>query len=210
MLLRVVFVLSLALIGVIALGEPSLAAGGHGAVNLEANAGSQIADPSELKWDLAIWSAVVFFLLLAILWKFAWGPICVALDAREKGIADNIKAAENAGDDARKLIAQYDAKLASAADEIRELLEEARRDAEHTKGQIVAEAKSSADQEWQRVQRQIDTATAQALKQLAEASADMAIDLAGRVVQAKLNKEDHAALIQQALSKFVSSSPSEN
>lgn len=167
-------------------------------------------NPLSVDPDLAIFTAVVFLVLLAVLWKFAWGPICVALDAREKGIADNIKAAENAGDDARKLIAQYDEKLSGAADEIRELLEEARRDAEHTKGQIVAEAKANADQEWQRVQRQIDTATAQALKQLAEASADMAIDLAGRVVQAKLNKDDHAALIQQAISKFVSSSPSEN
>ena len=37
-----------------------------------------------------------------------------------------------------------------------------------------------------------------------------AIDLAGRVVRAKLNKDEHAALIQQAVSKFVSSSPSEN
>ncbi|MCH8924470.1 MAG: F0F1 ATP synthase subunit B, partial [Planctomycetes bacterium] len=135
------------------------------------------SNPLSVDPDLAIFTVVVFVLLLAILWKFAWGPICVALDAREKRIADNIAAAENAGDDARKLIAQYDAKLASAADEIRELLEEARRDAEHTKRQIVAEAKQNADQEWQRVQRQIDTATAQALKELAEASADMAIDL---------------------------------
>ena len=188
-----------------------VAVGPAGAVDAETGAEHPSAsNPLSFDPDLAIFTVVVFVVLLAILWKFAWGPICVALDAREQRIADNIKAAENAGDDARKLIAQYDAKLSGAADEIRELLEEARRDAEHTKGQIVAEAKSSADLEWQRVQRQIDTATAQALKQLAETSADMAIDLAGRVVQAKLNKDDHAALIQQALRKFTSSSPSEN
>ena len=52
----------------------------------------------------------------------------------------SIPAAEAAGEDARKLIAQYQDKLDGAAGEVRELLEEARRDAEQAKAQIVAEA----------------------------------------------------------------------
>ena len=99
--------------------------------------------------------------------------------------------------------------VSPAAGEVRELLEEARRDAEQTKGQIVAEAKASADAEWARIQRQIETATVQALKELAEASADNAINLAGRIVQAQLSKEDHAALITESIQRFRGS-PSEN
>ena len=53
---------------------------------------------AQLRWswksDLAIWTAVVFLVLLAILWKFAWGPIAEGLDKREQEIADQIAEAE--------------------------------------------------------------------------------------------------------------------
>lgn len=214
MLSRICITLIAATIMVVAVPDESWAAksgGGHGhGVDTHAGADMKtLEDPSELKWDLAIYSGVVFALLLVILWKFAWGPICEGLEKREKRIADNITAAEEAGEDARKLIAQYQDKLDGAAGEVRELLEEARRDAEQAKAQIVAEAKASADEEWQRTERKIETATVQALKELAEASADNAIDLAGRIVQAQLSKEDHAALITQSIQRFRGS-PSEN
>ena len=32
------------------------------------------------------WTAAVFLALLGILWRFAWGPILAAVDAREKAI----------------------------------------------------------------------------------------------------------------------------
>jgi len=56
----------------------------------EGNAGPMLTKPDDLKFDLAIYTAVVFFLLLAILGKFAWGPICHALEEREHGIAAKI------------------------------------------------------------------------------------------------------------------------
>ena len=150
MLSRLCITLIAATIMVVAVPDESWAAksgGGHGhGVDTHAGADMKtLEDPSELKWDLAIYSGVVFALLLVILWKFAWGPICEGLEKREKRIADNITAAEEAGEDARKLIAQYQDKLDGAAGEVRELLEEARRDAEQAKAQNVAEAKSSAD-----------------------------------------------------------------
>ena len=40
--------------------------------------------------DLAVFSAIVFLLLLAVLGKFAWPTITAALDERERKIADNI------------------------------------------------------------------------------------------------------------------------
>src|SRR5262245_29807260 len=85
-------------------------------------------DPSPLSidTDLAVWTFVVFFVLLAVLAKFAWGPITEALDKRERHIAENIAAAQRAQDDARNMLAGYERKLAGAADEVRAMLEEAR------------------------------------------------------------------------------------
>ena len=63
---------------------------------------------SNLETDLALWTAVVFFCLLAILTKFAWGPLAAGLDKRERGIADQIAQAEAANQKAKEILADYE------------------------------------------------------------------------------------------------------
>jgi F-type H+-transporting ATPase subunit b len=184
--------------------------GGHAEHIGEAHAGPQLEDPTEIRADLAVWSLVVFLLLLAILYKFAWGPIAEGLDKRERRIAENIEAAERAGEEARRTMAEYQAKLASAADEVRAMLDEARRDAENTKQEIVAEARTAAAAEHDRQMREIRTATDSALKQLAENSATLATELAGKIIRQKLNPQDHQKLIREAVEKFAAGQPSRN
>ena len=72
------------------------------------------ANPLDLKSDLALWTAVVFVVLLAVLWKFAWKPIAEGLDKREQHIADQIAEAERNNQDARQLLADYQQKLAAS------------------------------------------------------------------------------------------------
>ena len=89
-------------------------------------------------------------------------------------------------------------------------MEEARRDAEHTKQAILAEAKAGAEAERNRALQDIETATDQALKSLAERSAELAVELAGKILQSKLSAADHARLIQEAMAKFPQSTASSN
>jgi F-type H+-transporting ATPase subunit b len=58
--------------------------------------------------------------------------------------------------------------------------------------------------------RDINTAKDQALKELAERSTNIAVDLAGKIVQAQLSKADHAALVQDAMNRLVVAKPSAN
>lgn len=164
------------------------------------------ADPLSVDPDLAIWTLVVFVILMLVLGKFAWGPILAALEKREHGIAEHIAQAERNHEEARQLLASYEQKLAGAAQEVRDLLEEARRDAEHTKQSILAEAKGAADAERQRALRDIDTAADAAMESLARRSADLSVELAGKILQSQLSKDDHARLIQEAMSRFPASS----
>ena len=59
----------------------------------EAGAANSL-NPLQWKADLAIWTGVVFLMLLAVLWKFAFGPIAKALDAREQAMLDKVNNAE--------------------------------------------------------------------------------------------------------------------
>ena len=184
---------------------------GHG-VGHEVHLGAPttVTGPEEFQTDLAIYTGVVFLILLAVLWKFAWGPIVVGLEKREQRIAENIAAAERAHEEAKLLLAEYDRKLAGAAEQVRTMLEEARKDAEQAKLEIIAEAKEAAKLEFERSRRELQRATDQALKELSERATNLAVDLAGKIVRAQLSQNDHARLVQEAMAEFVSSGPSVN
>jgi F-type H+-transporting ATPase subunit b len=181
-----------------------------GAEKAGAEAPEPQPNPLGIDADLAVWTAVVFVVLFFVLAKFAWGPISQALDKREHHIAENIAAAQRAHDDAKNMLAEYERKLAGAADEVRAMLEEARKDAEGVKQQIVTEAKSAAQAEHERAMRDIRTATDAAIGQLSEKSADLAVALAGKIISAKLTGEERSKLVQESLAKFASSTPSRN
>jgi F-type H+-transporting ATPase subunit b len=182
------------------------AAGGH------ATAGEGAGSPNPLGFDpdLAIFTAIVFGCLMFLLGKFAWPAISTALVEREQRIEASISDAEAMNLEAKNMLAQHEAKLATAADQVRELLDEARRDAEHTKTQILTEAKELAGQERERAVRDVERAADHAMQNLAESSANMAVDLAGKVVRQNITADQQAALVREALGKLARSSPSEN
>lgn len=165
-----------------------------------------IAKPRE---DLAIFTFIAFALTLLILWKFAWGPINQALEQREHKIAEHVKKAEELEVEAQQKLAAYERKLFTAQDEVRAIVEEARRDGEAVKADLQSKAEAEILSLRERFNHEMETARAQALKELAEKSADLAIDLAGRMVGAQLNRQDHERLISEALAK-VESRPSNN
>jgi F-type H+-transporting ATPase subunit b len=174
----------------------------HGGAHGEAN-----SDPLEFKADLAIWTAVVFLVVLAILKKFAWGPIAKGLDSREEGIAEQIAEAKLSNEDAKKLLKQYESKLDSAGGEVRQMLAEARKDAKVVGQKIVDAANGDAESKKLSAIAEIETATNVALGELAGRSADLAVDLAGKIVSAELKKEDHTNLVNQAVEGFARQAP---
>ncbi len=182
------------------------AAGGHGAHDdtdlSHANATAELSNPAEMRFDLAIYTAVVFFLLLAILYKFGWGPISRGLEHREKSIADKIEQATRAAEQATEQLKQYEAKLAAAADEARAIVAQAHKDGEATREKIVAEANASAQRERDRAVADINAAKNEALRAIAKQSVDTAIKLAGDIVNREVKPAEHERLINEALSGF--------
>jgi F-type H+-transporting ATPase subunit b len=160
--------------------------------------------------DLAIWTWAVFLLLLLVLAKFAWKPIVAALDERENNIAKNIEDAARQNEDARQLLAEYDRRLAAAQDQVRAILDDARKSAEQSQQEILAKGRAEAEAEMNRAKREIETATSVALKELAERSTDLAIELAGKIVRKELSAKDHAQMIQEAVGRFPDAGPSRN
>jgi F-type H+-transporting ATPase subunit b len=165
------------------------------------------AEGYNFKGDLALWTAVVFLLVLAVLGKFAWGPICDGLAKRESNIAGQLADAQRNNEEARKLLTEYEKKLDAAHDEVRALIEQGRRDAEKVGQQVLDKAREESAIERQRALQQIESATSAALKDLADRSATLAVELAGKIVGAQLKAADHSRLIEQSVAEFARSQP---
>lgn len=162
------------------------------------------SNPVTLDPDLAIVTAIIFLLLLAVLWKFAWGPIVEALDRRETTLAEQLAAAKRSEEESRRLLAEHEKKLAGAASEVKQMLDQARRDAELQKQQILETAQAAATAEKDRAVREIHAAKQAALHDLAQKSVATAVSLAGEIVHRQLNTEDHSRLIGDALEQLSS------
>ena len=179
----------------------------HGGTPTAHGQGENNLNPITWKTDTALWTGIVFLITLLVLWRFAWGPIASGLDKREGRIHDEIAAAERSHTEARQLLAEYERKLAASGDEVRQLIEAARRDAEQQGREIVEKARAAAGAEHQRALAEIDMATAGALKELADRSATLAVELAGKIIGSRLDQASHTNLIQRAVADFVASKP---
>ncbi|MDR3182582.1 MAG: F0F1 ATP synthase subunit B [Planctomycetaceae bacterium] len=171
----------------------------------EHGGGQTSLNPLEWASNTAFWSLVIFVTVFALLGKFAFRPIAAALDAREQGIADRIAAAQRLNEEAKDLMKQYQDKLDASRDEVRQIMETAKKDAQRVADDIGEKAQVAASQERDRAAKEIESATASALQTIAERSASLATNLAGRMIRAEVKPEQHRDLINAALQDFVKS-----
>lgn len=172
-------------------------ADGHGHAHIGTKDVSE--DPSEVKTDLAIYSFIVFLILLAILYKSAWGPICEGLEKREQFVLQNLADAESARLKAERLLADHTEKLDKVQNEVREMLAEARRDAEHTKADIIATAQKEAEATKNRAVAEINQARDSALDDLFEHMSKAVAQATETVLGRTVTGSDQDRLIQDAL-----------
>ena len=173
------------------IASPALAASGDGEISIFAG-------------DLgnAIWTLVIFGLVLFVLGKYAWGPVLDSLQQREKFIRESLEQAKADRESAESRLQEYEEKLTAARAEASAIVEVSRKDAEELRRTIEATAKSEADKTVDRAKREIQIAQQTAVKELYSASASLATELAGRVLGREVKPEDHERLIADSLDEL--------
>ena len=158
-----------------------------------------------IQWDLGLWTLVVFLLLLWILRRSAWQPMLEGLQKREHNIQEAIDEANKAREEAQKVRAQLQAEMDNAQNNVREILEEARRDAQHTSDDLIAKARTEIQAERDRLRREIAMARDQAIQELWKQTADLATLISSKAIRRQMTAEDHRHLIDEALNELHSS-----
>ncbi len=147
----------------------------------------------------AVWTLVIFLLVLFVLGKYAWGPILGVLQGREQFIRDSLEKAKHEREAAEALLRDYEQRLANSRAEATAIVEEGRRDAEAVRHRILAEAKEEGDRTIERARREIQIATDTATKELYTLAARLATEMAGRVLGREIGPQDHERLIAEAI-----------
>lgn len=160
-------------------------------------------EPQEFRTDLAIFSAIVFGLLAGGLYFTAWPKILGALEAREEGIRKAIADAENAKVQAEAFMKEHKGRLEAVENQVKEILAEARRDAEHTKADIVKSGEAEAEAIKNRAIAEINRAKDQALDELFSTLAKQVSQATEQVVGRALTGADQERLVQEAVQQFA-------
>ncbi|MCC7408639.1 MAG: F0F1 ATP synthase subunit B [Phycisphaeraceae bacterium] len=177
--------------------EVAQEAAAHGTAAHEAHRGLLDVVASEM-----IWSIVVFGVFFGVLSFLVWPKILKGLRAREQKLHDDLEHAEQAAKKAADTLAKIETRLAAAQAEARQLIDRSRGEAEKLAGQIKADAEREGLALRQRAQKEIESATEQAVAQLHAEAASLATQIAGKILHRTINENDQRALVSEALAEL--------
>lgn len=160
------------------------------------------ADLLAPNFGLVIWITIVFLLLLAVLRKFAWGPITTALSERERTIDESIQRAETALAEAKQIQADNERARREADHEAQRILREARDAAEAIRTDEVEKTREQIRRMQQNAQEEIAREKESALTELRSEVAELAVQAAAKILKENLDAARQQKLVDEFIQKL--------
>ncbi len=136
------------------------------------------------------WTAVVFFILLMLLGKYAWRPIMKSIEEREVFIVDSLNQAKMAKKEMEDLKADNERIIREAKIERDAILKDAR----EMKDKIVADAKDAAKSEGDKMIEQarqsIQSEKSAAMADIKSQIGALSVGIAEQILKQKLDNTD--------------------
>ncbi len=167
-----------------------LASGDGGGTLLDVNPG------------LIFWTAITFIILVIVLKRVAWKPILTALDNREKEIADSLNKAEQAKNDAQKILEENQASLAKAEEASKKIIDESRDFADNLKNQMISDSKEQAQKIIEDASVEIDRKKNAAFEELKNQIADISIKAAEKIMKENIDSEKNKKIVDKYLTEI--------
>lgn len=152
-------------------------------------------------WTM-IFAWINIFILYLILKKILFKPVKNMIDSRQKEVDDMLKDAEDAKTNAEAMEAEYKEKLEAANVESEEIVKNAIRKAQLKEEEILKEADNAAAKKLERAEEQIATEKKQALCDVKDEVADIALSIAAQVIERDVSEEEHKQLIDDFIDKL--------
>lgn len=152
-----------------------------------------------VEWGTVIVTVITFAILLALLKKFAWGPLKEVMDKRERDINRDIDEAEEAKLNAQKLEEENKKTLKQTQDEVQRILEDARVQARKQYEEIIHEANIRANGMIETAQSEINSEKERALADINNQVSELSVLIASKVLQKEISEQDQKELVDKYL-----------
>ena len=156
---------------------------------------------------LYIWTIVTFLVLLALLAKFAWGPLLEALDKRQEVIRKSLDDARQAREELAQVKTEAQRLLAEARSEANDIVSRTRSDAAAFAEEMKVKARADAEALGKRAEREIEMQTSRAMENIRREAVELSVAIASKILRRDISKEDNERLLNDTLKEMQSRLP---
>lgn len=147
--------------------------------------------------------AISIFVLFVGLSYFLFEPCRAFLKKRQDAIWQDFTQAEQQKLEAEQYRRDYEKKLANLKEEAKQLLQNARQQAEQQKQQLIQQAKQEAMQLQEEMKRQMQEEIAQNEQAMRQAVVTAACELAGEILKTKLDEKTESKLFTDMIQTVI-------
>ncbi|HEM5490648.1 TPA: F0F1 ATP synthase subunit B [Streptococcus suis] len=143
-----------------------------------------------------------FAILILLIRMFAWDRITGIFEERANKIANDIDAAEEKLNTAANLVQQREQELIQGRVEGQKIIQDAVERAKLEKKRILEQAEIEISGLKQKAEMEIEAEKREAQENLRVQVAELAVDLAGKIILEDLDQQEHSNLIDRYLDKL--------
>ena len=162
----------------------------------EEGGGSFLVQPD---LGLMVWTLLVFAISGYLLKKYAFPQIAEALDKRQRVIEDSLETAAKTRAEAETLLEEYRERLSAAREQAEAILVRARKAAEKSEQETLAEAKRRREELMAQTKRDIEAETRRAIQDIRNEVADLTILATEKITRKTLTDADQRRLVEETL-----------
>jgi F-type H+-transporting ATPase subunit b len=153
-------------------------------------------------WLDLLYKAINFLVLVAIIYGFARKPVGQGLSNLAKAARESFLASRDSAQELKMQMAGQKQKLASLAQDLKRMVDEAKADVEREKQRALADAQAQAARIQAATQLQIEQEIAKARLALRQELAGQTIKLAEELIRQRMNPGEHQRLLSGYLKQL--------
>ncbi len=154
------------------------------------------------RWDLGLYTLIVFGLLMFILSKYAWPHIQSGLEKREANILGALEQARKDRAESEARLTEAKKQLAEAAQQARAVLDEARKDADALRVSEREAGVKDAQAERERAKREAEAERAALTKEVQQQAVELAVLIASKAIREQLSIHNQGKLLDESIAQL--------
>ena len=152
-------------------------------------------------WQIFV-HTIGFFLLVALLKRFAWGPLLGVLDQRRRQIAQGLEDVERAKQEMARLKTQYEQELATIEESARRKLAEAVQEGRRVAAEMEEEARVKTQESLTKAKEALVLEVAKAKAELRDQIVALTVEATEKLLRARVDEGRDRALVEAFITEL--------